>query len=75
MDAEDHVRITDFGFALIAAATPGQYGSVHGGAAPHCNAPELLGIMDDDESNDLSNGRPTVASDVYAFACTCVEVI
>ncbi|THH27737.1 hypothetical protein EUX98_g6456 [Antrodiella citrinella] len=77
MDAEDHVRITTFGFALIAAATPGQYGSVHGGAAPQCNAPELLGIDEADEadeSNDLSDRRPTVASDVYAFACTSVEL-
>ncbi|THH29186.1 hypothetical protein EUX98_g5009 [Antrodiella citrinella] len=70
MDDEDHVRITDFGFALIAEATPGHFGSVHGGAAIHFTAPELFDAAD----FGLDNTRPTVATDVYALACTCVEL-
>ncbi|THH29187.1 hypothetical protein EUX98_g5008 [Antrodiella citrinella] len=70
IDDEDHVRLTDFGFALIAAAAPGAYGSKHGGASHHFMAPELW------EPSDfgLTRARPTEACDVYAFGCTCIEL-
>ncbi|KAH8101102.1 kinase-like domain-containing protein [Cristinia sonorae] len=70
IDDDDTVRLTDFGFALIAAATPGGYGSKHGGAAHHFVAPELF----EPREFDMEYPRPTPASDIYAFGCTCIEL-
>ncbi|TCD64692.1 hypothetical protein EIP91_003766 [Steccherinum ochraceum] len=70
IDDTDSVRLTDFGFALIAAATPNSYGSKHGGSAHHFMAPELW------EPSDfgMDQPRPTTACDVYAFGCTAIEL-
>ncbi|TCD71936.1 hypothetical protein EIP91_000068 [Steccherinum ochraceum] len=67
---DDHcVRLTDFGMAVIAEATSYQYASNHGGGALRWTAPELI----DPEQLGLKSSRPTFASDIYSFACTCVE--
>ncbi|TCD69553.1 hypothetical protein EIP91_007177 [Steccherinum ochraceum] len=47
-----------------------QYASVHGGGAIRWQAPELI----DPEEFGLSSSRPTFASDMYSFACICVEL-
>ena len=70
VDAEDRAVLTDFGFALIAAASPGSYGSKHGLAAYQYMAPEF---WKQDES-DGARPRPCCEADVYAFACVCIEV-
>ena len=70
IDEEDCARLTDFGFALIAAATPNAYGSKHGGAAHHFMAPELW----EPSEFGLDQPRPTKQSDIYSFGCTCIEV-
>jgi len=69
MDDRDHVRLTDFGFTLIADATPGRYGSAHGGAGAHFMAPEFF-----DPEDGVEATRPTKATDIYAFGCTCIEL-
>lgn len=56
--------------SVIADATPYNYGSIHGGGAIRWTAPEL--IAPEDFGSDTR--RPTCSSDVYSFACVCVEV-
>lgn len=70
VDANGDVKLTDFGMSVSADGTPFNYGSQHGGGALRWTAPEL---MDGDEFG-LPNRRPTRQSDVYSFACVCVEV-
>ncbi|TCD62377.1 hypothetical protein EIP91_006959 [Steccherinum ochraceum] len=70
IDEQGNVRLTDFGLSLISEATAGQYASVHGGGAFHFRAPELF----DPEEFGLAEARPTSATDMYAFACTCMEL-
>ena len=71
LDGDGHARLTDFGLSLLAEATPRMYGSMHGGGFASYRAPELH----DPEQFDLVSTRPTFPSDVYAFGCTCVEVV
>ena len=70
VDDDGHARLADFGMALIAEGTAYNYGSLHGGGAIRWSAPELL----DPEEFGFENSRPTFQSDIYAFACMCVEV-
>ncbi|KAH8103148.1 caspase domain-containing protein [Cristinia sonorae] len=56
--------------ALIAEATPNNYGSGHGGGAVRWTAPELL----EPDMFGLTSARPTYASDVYSFAVLCNEL-
>ncbi|KAH8082794.1 kinase-like domain-containing protein [Cristinia sonorae] len=70
VDADETIRLTDFGMALIAKATSYQYGSIHGGGAVRWQAPELL----DPDEFGLTSTRPTFASDVYSFALTSIEL-
>ena len=58
--------------SLIAEATAGNYGSTiaHGGGATRWTAPELM----DPEDFNCESDRPTTRSDMYSFACICVEV-
>ena len=70
VDSGGCVRLTDFGLSLLAEGTPYNYGSVHGGGAIRWSAPELF----EPEEFGLDNARPTPRSDVYAFACVCIEV-
>lgn len=59
-----HIRLADFGLAFYSDATTASLGSHFGGAA-RWMAPELF---------ESENMRATYASDVYSFACLCVEV-
>ena len=70
IDDQDGVRLTDFGMALIAEATAYNYASVHGGGAVRWTAPEVINPGE----FGLLTSRPTYASDVYSFACVCIEV-
>ena len=71
IDSEESVRLADFGMSVIADGTPCNYGSIHGGGAVRWRAPEL---MDPEVSEGDDTLRPTSRSDVYAFACVCIEV-
>ena len=70
VDGNGAVRLTDFGLSLISEGTAYNYGSHHGGGAIRWSAPELF----DPEEFGLDSSRPTFSSDVYAFACVCIEV-
>ncbi|THH28475.1 hypothetical protein EUX98_g5723 [Antrodiella citrinella] len=70
LNDDDTVCLTDFGTALIAEATAYNYGSAHGGGAMYWQAPEVI----DPDHFGLPSGRTTYASDMYSFACTCVEL-
>ncbi|THH31064.1 hypothetical protein EUX98_g3127 [Antrodiella citrinella] len=70
IDQNETACLTDFGMALVAESTPYAYNSRHGGGALHWNAPELS----DPEHFGLETRRPTFQSDVFSFACVCVEV-
>ncbi|THH29478.1 hypothetical protein EUX98_g4707 [Antrodiella citrinella] len=63
------VRLTDFGMAVYAEGTSNSYGSMRGGN-PRWMAPELI----DPVQFFLVSDRPTNASDVFSFACCCVEL-
>lgn len=70
VDENGAIRLTDFGMSLIAEGTAYNYGSHHGGGATRWSAPELF----DPEAFGLESSRPTFQSDIYAFACVCIEV-
>ncbi len=70
MDADWHVRIADFGLAILAETTFSDEGSSVPGAV-RWMAPELF--VGTPQSAETKFGR-TKATDVYSFACTCVEV-
>lgn len=69
MDADWHVQIADFGLAVLAETTFSDESSPATGAV-RWMAPELFEPFQDSEQE---SGR-TKATDVYSFACTCVEV-
>ncbi|KAF8326036.1 kinase-like domain-containing protein [Cantharellus anzutake] len=61
-------QLCDFGLSRILDGLPtGQTTSDQGGTL-RFQAPELLGASEDDS-------RPTTKSDVYAFGCTCVQIL
>ncbi|KAF7426300.1 hypothetical protein PC9H_008668 [Pleurotus ostreatus] len=70
MDSDWHVRIADFGLAILAETTFSDEGSSVPGAV-RWMAPELF--MGTPQSTETKFGR-TKATDVYSFACTCVEL-
>ncbi|THH29179.1 hypothetical protein EUX98_g5005 [Antrodiella citrinella] len=70
IDNRGSVRLTDFGMGLYADASPHKYASKHGGGAFQYRAPELH----DPEEFDRDDSRPTVESDIFAFACVCIEL-
>lgn len=70
VDESGNIRLTDFGLSLIAEGTAYNYGSQRGGGAVHYTAPELF----DQELFGLDTCRPTFRSDIYAFACVCIEI-
>ena len=70
VDRNGAARLADFGLSLLSEGTAYNYGSQHGGGATRFSAPELF----DPEEFGLESSRPTFQSDVYAFACVCVEV-
>jgi serine/threonine protein kinase len=59
--------IADFGLADFVDATAN---TSHSSGAPRWMAPKLI----DPTSFKLEKSRRTPASDVYAFACACLEV-
>ncbi len=64
-----HALLCDFGLSRILDGLPsGHTTSVQGGTLRYL-APELMGGMDPDE-----HVYPTIKSDVFAFACTCIQV-
>lgn len=63
------VRLTDFGLAVYAESATHGYGSMRGGNARWLS-PE---IIDPDQFYHLSD-RPTYASDIFSYACCCIEV-
>jgi len=65
-----HAMLSDFGLSWILDDLPsGHTTSVQGGTLRYL-APELMSGSDPDE-----HVYPTAKSDVYAFACTCVQVL
>ncbi|TCD65736.1 hypothetical protein EIP91_002265 [Steccherinum ochraceum] len=71
LDDEGHVRLADFGLSLIAEAPAYQHGSTHGGGAVYWTAPEIFAP---EKFGQGTSTRPTASSDMYSFACTCVEL-
>ena len=70
VDNSGKACLTDFGMSVIVEAAPPQEGSGQFGGHLCYMAPELI----DPETFGMDNGRPTRASDMYAFGCTAVEV-
>ncbi|KAH8101137.1 kinase-like domain-containing protein [Cristinia sonorae] len=71
IDDDGHVRLTDFGLGLLSDATRGNYGSKSVGAPYQYHAPEQIEPADFDMELE---GVVTTATDVYAFACVCIEL-
>ncbi|KAL0577295.1 hypothetical protein V5O48_004688 [Marasmius crinis-equi] len=69
VDDDWHARLADFGLAVFSDATVGTNSSHHAGSvrwmAPELHHPQSFG---------LKYFRRTFASDVYSFACVCVEL-
>ncbi|THH26870.1 hypothetical protein EUX98_g7314 [Antrodiella citrinella] len=63
IDARGSVRLTDLGTGSYIDRTPHPY-------AFQYRAPELH----DPEEFDLNDDGPTVESDIFAFACVCIEL-
>jgi len=70
LDQNETACLTDFGMALVTEATPYGLFSIHGGGAPLFKAPELH----DPEEFGLDGTRMTPESDMFSFACVCIEV-
>ncbi|KAH8097003.1 hypothetical protein BXZ70DRAFT_943874 [Cristinia sonorae] len=69
IDSDWKVRLADFGLAVFAGDGSNHYASVRGGAS-NWLAPELI----DPEAFGQNSSRPTFASDIYSFACVCMEL-
>ena len=73
VDDDDNICLTDFGLAVFIREAQDSigYGSTRGGnprwLSPELIDPELFAEQD-------QSGRPTFASDIYSFACGCIEV-
>ncbi|KAJ7607137.1 kinase-like domain-containing protein, partial [Mycena polygramma] len=65
IDDAEHARLADFGLAIVTDATLGTTSTTHRGSL-RWMAPEL-------HDYELEFKR-TEASDVYAFACLCIEI-
>ncbi|THH29180.1 hypothetical protein EUX98_g5004 [Antrodiella citrinella] len=72
VDEASNVLLTDFGISLLSQANHGNYGFSSDGGAWQYRAPELI---DPEECGfDPDKTQPTAESDVYAFACVCIEI-
>ncbi|KAF8177072.1 kinase-like domain-containing protein [Mycena galopus ATCC 62051] len=67
LDDHGHIRLTDFGLAVFA---DGPLAPTNRGGSTRWMAPELL----DPESYGLEVFQRTFASDIYSFACVCLEL-
>jgi serine/threonine protein kinase len=63
IDEEGRASICDFGLSIIRDGGPTGYTSSNFGGTSRFLAPELL----DEDTR-------TVETDIYAYACTCIEV-
>ena len=71
IDDEGCARLTDFGMSNLCKGVAYDYESLRGvGDSIRWAAPELI----DPEAFGFENYRPTPQSDVYSFACICMEV-
>jgi serine/threonine-protein kinase TNNI3K len=66
IDDEEHAQLADFGLAFVTDATLGTTSTKRSGSS-RWMAPELL--------DPQVKFKRTYASDIYAFACLCIEVI
>ena len=66
IDDGEHAQLADFGLAIVTDATLGTTSTKRSGSS-RWMAPELL--------DPQVKFKRTHASDVYAFACLCIEVI
>ncbi|KAF7969181.1 hypothetical protein HWV62_28011 [Athelia sp. TMB] len=71
---EGRACLADFGLAVAKSDGSSALGSTAGGSL-NWRAPELLPDMCAPDSAGLEGGEPQSASDVYAFAMVCYEVI
>jgi serine/threonine protein kinase len=69
IDDQIRVRLMDFGLSVFADKTGAFDGTSEVGAQAWM-APELL----DPDKMGLDSFQRTYASDIYAFACICIEV-
>ncbi|KAK7682508.1 hypothetical protein QCA50_014308 [Cerrena zonata] len=69
IDETRSVLLADFGLSVFAESNSRQNGSSRGGN-PRWMAPEQL----DPEGCGKNSDRPTIHSDVFSFACVCVEL-
>jgi len=78
VDDEGHVRLTDFGRSINVTERPGQYASSYDGDAYWYRAPELHEPHSTPSPFHFGSTKYTVeqtpSSDVYAFACTSIEL-
>ena len=72
VDDEGQPRLADFGLAQIADSQAGR-STFHGRGSMRWQAPELLRIVDNPDGEEIVTVTTTM-SDVYAFACVCLEV-
>jgi serine/threonine protein kinase len=63
IDGEGRGSICDFGLSIILDGGPTGYTTSNFGGSLRFLAPELL-----------DEGTRTVETDIYAYACTCIEV-
>jgi serine/threonine protein kinase len=66
IDGEGRASICDFGLSIILDGGPTGYTSSNFAGSLRFLAPELL-----DENEESTK---TVQTDIYAYACTCIEV-
>lgn len=71
VDGDENICLTDFGLSVFQQEANETYGSTRAGNVRWL-APEL--IDPDRFQGEYARGRPTCASDIYSFACVCVEV-
>lgn len=84
IDKAGCVKIADFGLSVLSEGHSGNYYSMRSGnvrwTAPELIFPELYGNTATGITprapvdGVVQTARPTKESDVYAFACLCVEV-
>jgi serine/threonine protein kinase len=83
VDSKGHIKIADFGLCVFAEGVSGNYYSMRSGNI-RWTAPELIEPVmyrQTDQKPDIqppqgrvASVRPTKHSDVYTFACLCIEV-
>ncbi|KAH8101146.1 kinase-like domain-containing protein [Cristinia sonorae] len=70
VDGDGSLKLTDMGHFAISDGNPSAHGVMHGGGLVHFTAPERF----DPAAFACESERPTLASDVYSFACIIFEI-